>query len=269
MADTTRARLVAAILVAGLAWGLPRLTAQEVPRPRIRDRGDFRFQYGAVKTPALRRYQELFQEAGNIEDSIRAANESLALPADVGVTLMECGQAGASYDEKARRIELCYELVAEAEELFKDDTDSKDELDSLILGAVEFVFHHELGHALVDVLDLPITGREEDAVDDLATLIYVWADAEEIALLAAQQFFLMGVKEADEVRDVQDLAFWAEHTLSLQRFYAVACLVAGGKPQREAEILETVPELAGRACAAEFKQKDSSWRRLLQPFFKR
>ena len=33
---------------------------------------------------------------------------------------------------------------------------------------------HELGHALIHVLDLPTTGREEDAVDQLSTYILAY-----------------------------------------------------------------------------------------------
>jgi Zn-dependent peptidase ImmA (M78 family) len=38
-----------------------------------------------------------------------------------------------------------------------------------VIGPVSLVFLHELGHALLDVLQIPILGREEDASDQLAT----------------------------------------------------------------------------------------------------
>ena len=36
-------------------------------------------------------------------------------------------------------------------------------------GVTVSTFFHELGHALIDAWDLPITGREEDAADQLPT----------------------------------------------------------------------------------------------------
>ena len=39
-----------------------------------------------------------------------------------------------------------------------------------MLGSGAFLLQHETGHALVHLLDLPFTGREEVAVDDLAAV---------------------------------------------------------------------------------------------------
>ena len=39
------------------------------------------------------------------------------------------------------------------------------------LSPILFLLFHEVGHALMDVLDLPILGQEEDAADQLAVLI--------------------------------------------------------------------------------------------------
>jgi hypothetical protein len=39
---------------------------------------------------------------------------------------------------------------------------------SFVEGNLYFLGYHELGHALVSELDLPVVGREEDAVDRLA-----------------------------------------------------------------------------------------------------
>ena len=38
------------------------------------------------------------------------------------------------------------------------------------------IFYHELGHALIDQLDLPVLGKEEDAADILSVLLIdeVW-----------------------------------------------------------------------------------------------
>src|SRR5690606_27845489 len=40
-----------------------------------------------------------------------------------------------------------------------------------VLANVRFIVLHETGHALVHLLDLPVTGRQEDAVDQLAAIL--------------------------------------------------------------------------------------------------
>ncbi|MBI5001896.1 hypothetical protein HZC31_00760, partial [Candidatus Woesearchaeota archaeon] len=46
------------------------------------------------------------------------------------------------------------------------------------------------GHALVDVLELPITGKEEDAVDQLSTLLLIYGGWDQAALRGAVWFYL-------------------------------------------------------------------------------
>ncbi|MFN4169605.1 MAG: DUF4344 domain-containing metallopeptidase, partial [Pannonibacter phragmitetus] len=43
--------------------------------------------------------------------------------------------------------------------------------DSVIQSNIISTLYHEFGQALVDVLKLPVLGREEDAADALATLL--------------------------------------------------------------------------------------------------
>ena len=57
-------------------------------------------------------------------------------------------------------------------------------------GAMVVFFFHELGHCLIDVWDLPTTGREEDAVDQLAMFVLLDGTPEgEGMVLSAATFF--------------------------------------------------------------------------------
>lgn len=92
-------------------------------------------------------------------------NSTLTIPKSVGLTYRECKQANAFY--AGNSIVMCYELVDTFYKTFEKDGLKGAELDQSVDNAVTFAFYHELGHALVSVLDLPITGKEEDAVDQL------------------------------------------------------------------------------------------------------
>ena len=56
-----------------------------------------------------------------------------------------------------------------------------------VVGNTLFTIYHELGHGLVDLLGLPVIGREEDAVDGFAavTMIPEEPDAVGDALIIA------------------------------------------------------------------------------------
>src|SRR6185295_2240523 len=74
----------------------------------------------------------------------------------------------------------------------KNDDAENEEVGGKAIAAMVFVFYHELGHALIDIYDLPVTGREEDAVDQLATvmLLETWDGEEsELAMTASAEWF--------------------------------------------------------------------------------
>ncbi|MGB1209146.1 MAG: DUF4344 domain-containing metallopeptidase, partial [Paracoccaceae bacterium] len=51
-------------------------------------------------------------------------------------------------------------------------------VDANVLG----IFYHELGHAMIDILDLPIFGQEEDAADVASVMLIDALWEEETAL---------------------------------------------------------------------------------------
>ena len=89
-----------------------------------------------------------------------------------------CGE-GAYYDPSTRVVGLCYELFVGIDKLFQRGTVtlSEEEIAESVVGVGLFVFLHEVGHALIDILDIPTTGKEEDAVDDLAAVLLIESGA--------------------------------------------------------------------------------------------
>src|SRR5690606_13863239 len=109
-------------------------------------------------------------------------------------------------------------------------------------GTTLFILLHELGHGMVDLFDLPITGREEDAVDQFATLMLIEADEEDdtleerpsrLALLGAYFFRQLSFAREAMTRHI----FSNEHALGQQRYYDVMCLVLGANIELYGPIL--------------------------------
>ena len=192
-------------------------------------------------------------------------NGTLALPADVYLTADECGEPNAFYESGKRQLTMCYELYAEFDELFKTEFPKEADRDEAAAGAFVFVFFHELGHALIDVYELPITGKEEDAVDQLSTWILTDGtdNGELTAISGAMAFALLG--DANK-----DLPFWDEHSLSQQRFYNTICLIYGNNPEKYADFVSngTLPKNRAGRCEDEYAQINRAWSKLLAPFVK-
>ncbi|HEX8338289.1 MAG TPA: DUF4344 domain-containing metallopeptidase, partial [Pyrinomonadaceae bacterium] len=125
---------------------------------------------------------------------------------------------------------------------------------------------HELGHALVDAYGLPITGREEDAVDQLSVLLLAdgTQEGEKMVLDAAVSFSKQGGGELDE------LAFADEHSLDRQRYYNIICLLYGQDEEKFASLVRdgTLPAARAERCSEEFARVDKAWDSLLAPYTK-
>ncbi|NEP13596.1 MAG: hypothetical protein F6K14_26015 [Symploca sp. SIO2C1] len=137
----------------------------------IDDQGDVQIIYTSPEDESHEEIYEIFQETEEFDFLAEELNEAIALPRDISVRFEECDEENAFYDPETVEISMCYELIQKYKEIFADDAESDDEYVTEVIDAALFTFYHELGHALVDQLELPITGSEEDAVDELAAII--------------------------------------------------------------------------------------------------
>ncbi|RIK10913.1 MAG: hypothetical protein DCC49_01490 [Acidobacteria bacterium] len=219
------------------------------------DRGDFKAVYEA---PASAKYQELattIKQVRFMELLAEWLNESLALPTDVKVAMAECGQPNAFYSADKKAIVICYEMWEFAAQLL----DSSDDIGNALL----FLFVHELGHAVIDLYQLPVTGREEDAADGAATVIMIAGDSPEIVVSAAKFFDSLSTRRVE-------LNFADEHSLDQQRFYNMVCWLYGSNPTKYKNLVTngTLPQARAERCPDEYKQLERSWDKLLEPYIK-
>ena len=133
------------------------------------------------------------------------------------------------------------------------------------MGSTAWTFYHELGHGLIDIFKIPLTGKNEDAADQISTYILLKAgdEGEKAAMSGAEDFY----REASEDKDLDDLALADTHSLDKQRFYNIMCWVYGTDEKKYSYLLKDVPELKDRAesCGEEFEKMNESWQKLLAP----
>ena len=197
-------------------------------------------------------------------DAVLRLKGPLVLAADT------CGESNAFYDPDARRVLLCVEMVEEVEGFYadfvRDTLYTASEAEEAIEGALRFSVNHEVAHALIDRLDLPVTGREEDAADQLATLLLDdGTDAGGQAALDGAEFFY------EEPVSLDSLFYWDEHVFGAQRFYNIACWVYGRDPDGRAVLVEEgdLPEERAEICADEYARMVHAWLTLLGPVLRR
>lgn len=140
--------------------------------------------------------------------------------------------------------------------------------------AMVFVFFHELGHALIDLFDLPTVGREEDVVDEFAALVLLKGAREaggqdaqvaiEALVLAAEPSRLLWKGTEGALRRGRAFPWWDEHSLDIQRYYNILCLIYGSDPGRfwPLVVKAEMPVPRARKCEAEYAQREKAWERL-------
>ncbi len=143
------------------------------------------------------------------------------------------------------------------------DPAARDFVESNVLAT----FYHELGHALVDILQLPVLGREEDAADTLSALLIhdIWQeDAAANMVYHTAGAFLAYAAEAEA--GGYPLPYWDEHSLDMQRYYNLICLFYGANPdEREAMAVELeLPADRAERCPDEFALAAESWGVMLE-----
>jgi hypothetical protein len=159
-------------------------------------------------------------------------------------------------------ITFCWELLALLEEVFAPDGNWTQEVQDQISGAIWFIMMHEVGHALVAVLDLPITGREEDVADQLAVVTLMEAGDKGAQAAYAGTLAIQPATTAFESYEFAD-----EHSLGPVRMFNVLCWIYGSDPVKYEPIVTDghLPEERAVRCAAEWDRMSKSWQRILQP----
>lgn len=123
-------------------------------------------------------------------------------------------------------------------------------------------FYHELAHALIDIMDLPVLGQEEDAADVFSVVMVdrLFNEREAVAINghAARGFEVDAINMRRKGREWD----WAdEHGPDMQRYYNIVCLTYGGAPEQRAAFATEMGLSEDRAaiCEDEFTLAKNSW----------
>ena len=233
------------------------------------DKGDFIVEHQGVKNPRYNEIDAEIKQDRTLENAADQLNRSLILPHDIYLRTKDCGEANAFYNPNDQSITMCYELMEHFYLLYKSDGETDKAAYERMFDAVRFVFLHEMGHALIDTYQLPITANEEDAADRCSSFICIeeLGDGGVKSILAAADAFRLESKS--RTPSGQDLA--DEHLLQEQRFFNSLCMVYGSNPTKYASFVEKgyLPEARAVRCPSEYERTAQSWSTLLAPWRKK
>jgi len=185
--------------------------------------------------------------------------ELFRLPTDVTVTLASCGRIDAFYSPAQQQIYLCDELLTYFAQVFAPPEDSATAVREVTL----FTFLHVVGHALIQALDLPVSGSGEEAADELGAVFLVAGEAEDEQTVLAGSRALF--QRSGVLEPAQMVPFWVLHPWTTQRYDRLRCLLYGSNPTRHAALLEDggLSAALAQQCPETWQRQEQRWHTLL------
>lgn len=251
------------ILIALLLPGLPAAAQPEQETRPNRVHGEY-------VRPANPAHQPIYEKLKQ-QQVLERLSEFLApfrLPRDLLLKVEGCdGRANAYYEEAV--VTVCYEYLDFINaNLPAAPTPAGLTPENAALGPTFDVFLHEAGHAVFDLLRIPMMGREEDAADLFSAFILLQLSKDEARTL------ILGItalarKEATQAMNaaVQFRDFADDHGHAAQRYFNIVCMAYGRDPVLFADAIDLgqLPAERASTCGIEYKQFEHAFQTLILP----
>jgi hypothetical protein len=257
----TRAFFVAfAVLAAMLVFAPSRSEARDKP-------DQVRVVYAKPKNPAHEKLREELKKTKALE-KMREFLSPLRLPRKLTLRLEGCdGELNAWYDDDV--VSVCYDYIA----FIMDNAAKVPEKLRLsrkaaLVGASLDLVLHEVGHAVFDMLEIPLFGREEDAADMFSAYImlrFTPADAHKLITATA---YLAATEARRDQKPKPSLKDYAnEHELPAQRYFNLLCIAYGSNAKIFADALSVgkLPKDRAEGCEDEYEQTKYAFETLIKP----
>lgn len=205
--------------------------------------------YPQADNPTYAAMRDMLRQQDMLAPILEPLNEYFPVPRRVTIEIAECGRVSSYYDDRRPAVGLCYELVeALAEQIMGGD--AADEADEVFAGAFAYILLHQVGHALIDQMDLSVSAGPEEAADQLAVVMASFSPEDASNALVG-------------VLTLRELAMeWEDGgALSSRRVQDVACLFYGSAPESFDWLIEEehLTERRAAGCEAEFARVRDEW----------
>ena len=189
------------------------------------------------------------------------------LPIDLTLRAIGCdGVSNAWYHRP--NVSVCYEYLVEiVQSMPKETTPDGVTPADAVMGQFFYVYAHELGHAMFDILSIPIFGDEEDAADHFAGYLMLQFGKEQAqGLIKGAAYSYKKYLQNPEVT-APLVAFSDIHAAPAQRFFNLICLAYGADPVLFAEVVDKnlLPKARSSNCGREHHQVAFAFQEGIRP----
>ena len=130
------------------------------------------------------------------------------------------------------------------------------------------MFLHETGHAVFDLLKVPVFGREEDAADLFSAYIMLQFGKEHAHRLILGSAYQYQADLLIPQVSVPFTKFANEHGIAVQRYFNLLCIAYGADQKLFADVVEKgyLPKDRAEGCDSEYEQTAFAFKKLIYPY---
>lgn len=136
-----------------------------------------RIEYGETTSPELIDVKSITVSGRFLENAAKFVENTVALPPMITLTLatVQCDETNFFYNPETKTITFCYEMILYVSKRGLKSVEqfgpaARAPIMSLVRGATLFLVLHEIGHAFIDIHNLPVPGRGETVADQYAAI---------------------------------------------------------------------------------------------------
>jgi Putative metallopeptidase len=228
-----------------------------------------RIEYVPPTNPAHQPLYDLLKQHRTLE-KLQEVFSPFRLPIELTLRTVGCnGISNAWYHRPD--VSVCYEYLNEIYQTMpKETTPGGITPHDAVLGQTFYVFGHEMGHAIFDVLKVPIIGDAENGADHFsAYMMLQFGKGQAKGLITGAAYTYKKYVQGSQV-SAPLAAFSDIHDAPAQRFYNMLCLAYGANPVLFAEFVEKdtveyLPKGRARNCKREYEQVTFAFNESIRP----
>ncbi|MGA7786617.1 MAG: DUF4344 domain-containing metallopeptidase [Xanthobacteraceae bacterium] len=219
--------------------------------------------------PVNSEYQPIYERLKHARalERLQELLSPIRLPQPLVLKVSGCeGESNAWYEDGV--VTVCYEFLHDILKKAPEQTlPSGVTQEDAIIGPFLDVFLHETGHAVFDLLKVPILGREEDAADMFSAyiMLQLGRDYSHRLMLGSAYQYKADVENPQVSLEIKK--FSDEHGVPAQRFYNVLCVAYGADQKLFADVVEKgyLPKDRAEQCEVEYEQTAFALKKLIGP----
>jgi hypothetical protein len=222
-----------------------------------------KIEYAQPKSQEIEPYYQLLMQRQALE-RVQVLFSPLMLPTEITVRATECGLSNAWYQRPT--VTICYEYVRDVLQMAPKET-SRDGITpaDAVVGQFLFTAAHEMGHAVFDILDVPIFGRAEDAADQFAAYILLRIGKQDARKLIEGAAYMYKDYVGRPTVTVPVTAFADVHGAPMQRFFDLLCIGYGADREMFAAVAVYLPPGRAPGCKTEYGEVNFAFQKLIEP----